>query len=902
MNGGSNTSVPRISCVLDLPDEILKEICKNCTQNDWICLSLVCKRFRDLAASQLYRNFHIVFPDEDDPFFDSPIDDLAGGLHTFTTSDYNYAKHLREICLETLSIGKKAEAAYKPYHANVSCGKFMNTLMLLTLRKAQSLDSFQWNIRVELDSTVYKALHNTKTLRHLHLRLQEGPTIYKTPSLYYPATHYPASLEALTSGTTKNPSTIGSFQNLETLAVLDIDSLDIITELKACIRNSSSSLRKLKLSFSDRLSMQARRLDPDPYDFDDGDIQILPLAPQARLLMIERERKAQESVLGRIFEVEPFRAKKIHMPAEFSTGDEEENRPQEHRSREGQRFIDEVSVVFSRMVANFTGVDDFRLLEQYDGFKTIVKAAKKYVDETDARSEPRPLIQGGADSEEEDEPSLHSDDNANDRQQSNRELLERLFSTKNDDGSNLGDMNTEDNIGDELLTIVDELTWDIDIPKPKGPAGSKNVSTALPGATDKNKLVQSLNEDEIMKAVHSLRKMTDAALKDARKTLSLDRHSQEFYDGAVRAHESLDLLLLNAKEVQHELKAMEAEKADAHATDARRGLITSEREQLLRNVNQYARDTRGISLHSLSIHLIPIRASVLGKAIDLHSLKRITLLNVGEQKKFWGLMMKENKLKPLPLLKIFTDDVSLQFLQLVSELDRVTEVFMLRRSPKSQPESFAPTLDITIGQIRNFILKKHLPTLQQLMIKNLADNSWDIDAQTMRLICVRGQRLKELAVSVGMHAIHTFIQNIGYLKNLQAFQIVSFRADDACLSVMRETRHFIGDAVCTNAGLKLEWLAIGEEERATRIVRKQRVKKSKRKEAKGKEHITGSHGSNTSGYFPAVPMTWDPLMEGEDDEFDGLPQLPEIELVEGVAFYDVYGIRIFKKEIVAGKL
>ena len=73
----------------------------------------------------------------------SPIDGLAGGLDTFATSEYDYAQYLREIILETLSGGDKGERAYRHYHYNVSCGKFMNTLLLLTLRKARTLETFK---------------------------------------------------------------------------------------------------------------------------------------------------------------------------------------------------------------------------------------------------------------------------------------------------------------------------------------------------------------------------------------------------------------------------------------------------------------------------------------------------------------------------------------------------------------------------------------------------------------------------------------------------------------------------------------------------------------------------------------------------------------------------------------
>lgn len=96
-----------------------------------------------MAAEVLYRSFHIVFPDEDDSYNDSSIDGLACGLDTFATSDYDYAQHLRHITLETLSGGEKGERTYKEYMYNSSCGKFLSTLLLLTLRKTKALETFK---------------------------------------------------------------------------------------------------------------------------------------------------------------------------------------------------------------------------------------------------------------------------------------------------------------------------------------------------------------------------------------------------------------------------------------------------------------------------------------------------------------------------------------------------------------------------------------------------------------------------------------------------------------------------------------------------------------------------------------------------------------------------------------
>lgn len=46
--------------------------------------------------------------------------------------------------LEPMNAGDKGEHAYRYYMYDSSCGKFMNTLFLLALRKARSLETFKW--------------------------------------------------------------------------------------------------------------------------------------------------------------------------------------------------------------------------------------------------------------------------------------------------------------------------------------------------------------------------------------------------------------------------------------------------------------------------------------------------------------------------------------------------------------------------------------------------------------------------------------------------------------------------------------------------------------------------------------------------------------------------------------
>ncbi|KAI0896815.1 hypothetical protein F4806DRAFT_409635 [Annulohypoxylon nitens] len=878
----------KVTNVLELPDEILKEICANLVQSDLICVSLVCRRFRDFAAAQLYRNFHIVFPDEDDPFFDSPIDGLAGGLSTFATSDYNYAQYLREISLDTLSVGDRAEAAYKPYLANVSCGKFLNTLLLLTLRKAQSLDAFRWNIRVELSRPVYKQLHHIKTLRHLHLRLQAGPSLFEIPPpLPYPSFPYsdygsavppqvwttasngiagsaiygpPPSLTP-TSPVFKSswksraskklpeisePPTISGFKDLESLSVLDIDNLDVISEIQACVRNSSSTLRKLKLSFSHSLALQARKPLPDAEldESEDDEFQVVPLVTAnydssgpAKVFRAQEERKAQELVLGRIFELEHLQARSTGPATEGKK--EEDAQEQKPTSRERDRFIDGVNKVFQRIAEHVNGTSEFTYPDQVDALETITAAATKYVEWTEEKEKDNAPTQA---------------ETTNDKSSSSSSSAGQLQPLETDSKDRLPKVVTFD-------TSYDVDPDDIDVTIPEEQLGVE---------------LQPVND---MVTADTSQPKESSSVADTHELESKDTNEQ-----SVEITEKQEKLPSRPK-----------------AVNEQQVLAANEKGKQPYNANQYARETRGIGLHSLSIHLIPIKAAILGKAIDLRTLTRVTLLNVGEQKRFWALLIKENRQKPLPLRKVFTDDVGLQFLQLVSELECVKEVLMLQRSAKYKPESFAPNPGTNIEQIRKFILKKHMHSIKRLMIKNQADNSWDLNEKAVQLICRRGKALEELAVIMGMNSIHIFLQNIAGLANLRALQLVSFRTEDTCLSVMRETRRFIIDAVSHHPELKLEWLALGDDERVVRIVRKSVTPKQPKITAKGKQPATHQTDFNASGPFPVAPTEWDDVSESEDDEDQQSPT-QKLELNEGYSFYDIYGVRIFKKEVVNGRL
>lgn len=168
-------------------------------------------------------------------------------------------------------------------------------------------------------------------------------------------------------------------------------------------------------------------------------------------------------------------------------------------------------------------------------------------------------------------------------------------------------------------------------------------------------------------------------------------------------------------------------------------------------MREYIRATHGLQLEELSLYLIPLRASILARALDLNLLRRITLLSVGSQDPFWLLLTKlQRHSTHISFDSIHTDHVSLAFLEFLKMFEGLQELFMLERSNKNEPDSGFPKANVSITSIRKLALNKHIRTLHRLMIKNENDESWDLDAKTIRFLSSRGSGLTELAVSLNM--------------------------------------------------------------------------------------------------------------------------------------------------------
>jgi len=158
---------------------------------------------------------------------------------------------------------------------------------------------------------------------------------------------------------------------------------------------------------------------------------------------------------------------------------------------------------------------------------------------------------------------------------------------------------------------------------------------------------------------------------------------------------------------------------------------------------------------------------------------------------------------------------------------------------------------------------------------------------------------------------HTFNQYLPGLVNLRAMHMINFRNDDTCHWVIREIRKFAVDSVSHNPEMKLEFIAL--ENTVERLVRRMKKPKSKGKgkatdKGKGKETSTGSSAGSSSVAFPTIESILAPpaISDSSDDESvnseDEVGPGLKLETLEGVRFYDIYGVRIFRKDVMMGRL
>lgn len=575
-------------------------------------------------------------------------------------------------------------------------------------------------------------------------------------ALLPPSRSLPRSRSSKEGPVTRDPPTLSGFSNLKSLVILDIDDLEIVPELTACIENSSSTLTELQLSFSDALASQARRpmpdSDPDDSDVDDEfQIEIVPVphtsgndaSAPVRAFRAQEERKVQEAMLGKVLGVEGLTNKKSQSQDSKSQDQSDSNNEAENSSNKDPRkvFISSIRAVSAQLLNLLNGSRDLSASQQ-EILDTIEKAARKYVESGDAIDRQRNNETGASE-----DPAAQSVGSAAPTAQEQAadpgpsslgpsEETEKTKSAENGDGQAEASSPSDPSKGkDPELSIFET-------PKSTESASEKLLSDLAVRKMRFESMVASYNK--LQDLVNQLRAKVDQLQHDEDST---------HHDEVSRAHTELQRTIAKLADLDAKIKAIRIEIEGIEEQITPKSPEASA-ELVQRCMNDYVRHTRGLSLETLSIHLIPVRASVLSRAINLHSLKQLTLLNVGNQAPIWNLLTKENKISPLPLRSVCTDNVSNAFLTCMSQLEELHELFMLERNPKYKPESFGPPTTTTMHQIRTLVLSKHLPTLKRLVVRDDSSKSnWDASMKTVTQICRHGRRLEELGLSMDIHAL-----------------------------------------------------------------------------------------------------------------------------------------------------
>ncbi|OAR01338.1 hypothetical protein LLEC1_04589 [Akanthomyces lecanii] len=900
--------------IADLPIETQRGILSHCSQADLICVALVSRHFHDLASAILYRDFHIIFPDDDDLSFDSPTDGLAGGLDTFTTSEYDYSRYLRDLSMDTLSSGLKGERSYQPFLYSSTCGKFFNTLLFLTLKKAHFLESFRWNVRVELSRPVYRRLRELKSLRTLHIRMQAGDSYYSRPPplpisfhqhqsppspiyghSHWSSTTYPPIQSSMASphpisqnlsqnqphtrsrSTSKNrvpkqpqdAARLSGFSNLKSLAVLDIDDVNLVAEIADSVKNSHSTLKELELSLSRALASQARKAshesdaeEPTDEDYPGATNNLHPSfapAEPVRNFRAQEEWKKQEALLGKILGVEPSLQKKPQMKLDASNvkaGEPATDNPPEMAP--GEEFITSLKGISSKLLTLQNNFTEFSASHQ-DILNTIVQAARKYVDS--------------------DMPSWNQNEDAEKQPDGGDDIHEGHSSSPPVSVSVTPSPETSGSAS--AVTSLEDLNT---IPVRQKPGNTSSAESTAKSTVTAEELARDNGQLRHTVGPGDFQSAAEPSVPRANTCLSVDDPARRRRGDASSLRDSCGKSVPASKENQ---------------------------------MDDYIRSTRGLAIEVLRIDLLPTKASVLCRALNLGALKELTLLNVGSQAPIWTALAKENAAKPLSLRNIFTDNVSTAFLNFASRLEELHELFLLERNVDHLPASFTPRASVTIDQIRRLVLKKHIRTLKRLMIKDESkEANWDANEKTMMTICVQGSNLEELAVSMNRNAVHIFMQYFHELVNLRAINILHFKNNDTCLWVVRETLRFMVDNLSHYPEMKLEWIAM-EDDRVDRVVRpgesddeefcRQRLPRSEQPVDTVPVVATDPQAQPSSGHASdaSLPLFPSDVLDGDESD-DELPHDVGSRLryttVGPMQFYDVWGIKIFEKEIRSGRL
>lgn len=670
---------------------------------------------------------------------------------------------------------------------------------------------------MELSRAVLKELHSIKSLRNLHIRLQSGPSLYKAPPPLNSTSPMSEVGNAAASTALHNlmksndtfaqrvvsyinrpppappaPPTFSGFRYLKSLAVLDMDTLEYVSEIAACVQQCSPTLEDLNFSLSESLAMKARTPLPEDTDESEDEIDdfdngvatpplgggplIVPEGSQDKEERANSEKTTQDGILAKLFGLDKVPEPPRKPDVKWSKEDSELKAVNGFNSVVFKQSIDHL---LSSMELLVDACD--KMNPQIQGaiipiHKSLLNVVSKVKAGKGSAAVPGLEIKIG-ESSEQNGSSAGQNDKAGAADGASTENIPPPASQLNG------------NADEDSSVAVPQGSTVQGSPEAAAEAASSPAEPDREAATVTPKPIDTIAEDidldhpdvvddddEEQVILEQCTSMADGA---GSRDVDVATNSSDA-EGDIKAADGDTKLrvdfLLNSTPATTTRGSEKAPHKDqnTHRTTITKSRKAAKEKQTRGNeesvdsndaVKDYVRSTRKLALKTFSLYLIPLKTSVLHRAIDVSHLHSLTLLNVGPQAPFWNSMTARHQECPLKLRSIYTDDVRASFLLFVAAYEGLSELFLLERSSKSRTLSFDEVPTVGIDQIRRMMLRKHMRTLKKLMIKNENDISWDIDDKTMSLLTRRGGGLTELGISLGLN---TFVRSLLHRGDLRS--------------------------------------------------------------------------------------------------------------------------------------
>ncbi|PYH96696.1 hypothetical protein BO71DRAFT_348522 [Aspergillus ellipticus CBS 707.79] len=749
-----------------MPYEILLHIFKLTGEKGLLNLAGVCQRFHSVAATVMYRRISYVIHHDNSILTQSSLDRFAAKLETVNNSEWEYGAMVKRISVRQIPIFDTSGQTLlvKRPEPGPEVAKFLNTLLTISLQKTTHLNDFNWDIRLELSPSLFRALSELTELTDLHVRLPARRragcsdivlgAMLQTPHYHFTEANLPATLSRNISsgieteilkelGQARNTQTLSCMSGLKSLSVLDVDDLKVVLELSQCITKCAKSLKSLSLSFSEDLAKRARKKKvPNPADtttpsIDEGFMVNTQFATQIALEQmgpdgvpsdiplpldpaIRRERVLQEMVLPYIFKV-----------CEASRGEKALNTALEYEFR-----------------GTFSGYSNLSKESQDKKFVKTLRSLSRVL--------PKMMV-----------------------------------------------LNSESPGIIQVLDKIDKAATLYLGRRPKPKKKSRSDEKATTGGPVQP--AQPTSSEQAFAASNTKKQPcpTDVIDIEYPDESENEGEDQEFLDenpdNELKA--SVESAELSPDNISKDIKGKQpvVEEIDEEETD--------ELPSINSTIERYVREKHGIPLEHLSIYLIPVSPVALTHAVDMFSLRHLSLLNVGAQGPLWVLLKRFNELRRLQLTSIHTDNVTPAFTSFVNSLDKVTELFLYERSSQTKVEPLAAKSTVDMANIRQDILAKHIRHLHRLMLRNDDTMNWVADARTVQLITTRGIRLIELGLPISTTSLHYMIQQVGGMLSLKALQLFWYRSD-MCTTMLRELQCSLVDSIMHFPHLRIEYVAM----------------------------------------------------------------------------------------------